>query len=203
MSEVKYAGLDKPDQGTVYWPMSGSLSRFLVVRTHTDPLTVLPGVRQVVRELDPSAPLSNVATIDELVAQSLERPQSLSLLVGGFAVVALALSVVGIYGVMAYYVQQHLKDISIRMALGGSSADVLRLIVGQGMKVVALGVLVGLLTSLGLSRLTANLLFGVGAVRPAGFHRCDRPSFDGRPGSVLHTCATRHHGGACRLLRTE
>jgi ABC-type antimicrobial peptide transport system permease subunit len=77
--------------------------------------------------------------------------------------------VFGIYGVMAYYVQQHLKEISIRMALGGSSVDVLRLIVGQGMKVVTLGVLVGLLTSLGLSRLTANLLFGVGASDPLVF----------------------------------
>jgi putative ABC transport system permease protein len=149
--------------------MSRSLSRYLVVRTHADPLTVFPAVRQVVRELEPDAPLSNVATIDELVAQSLERPQSLSLLVGSFALVALALSVFGIYGVMAYYVQQHLKEISIRMALGGSSVDVLRLIVGQGMKVVTLGVLVGLLTSLGLSRLTANLLFGVGASDPLVF----------------------------------
>jgi putative ABC transport system permease protein len=164
VTEVKYVGLDAPDQGTVYSPMSGSsLFRYLVVRTHTDPLNVLPAVRHVVRELDPSAPLSNVATIDELVAQSLEQPQSLSLLVGGFALVALILSVVGIYGVMAYYVQQHTKDISIRLALGGSSSDVLRLIVGQGMTVVSSGVVVGLLVALVLTRLMSSLLFAVGA----------------------------------------
>jgi putative ABC transport system permease protein len=166
VSEVKYVGLDKPDQGTVYSPLSGSLSRHLVVRTHTDPATVLPALRQVVREMEPDAPLSSVATIDDLVAQSLERPQSLSILVGGFAVIALALSVFGIYGVMAYYVQQHLRDIGIRMALGGDSADVLRLIVGQGMKVVVLGVAIGLLTAFGLARLAASLLFGVGAADP-------------------------------------
>ncbi len=83
------------------------------------------------------------ATMDELVARSLERPRSLSMLVGGFAIVALLLSAIGIYGVMAYYVQQHTKDISIRLALGGSPRDVLRLVVGQGMQVVATGVVVG------------------------------------------------------------
>jgi predicted permease len=163
VSEVKYAGLDQPDQGTVYWPLSGSLVRFLVLRTDADPVTVLPAVRQVIRGLEPSAPFSNVATIDELAARSLQRPQSLSLLVGGFALVALMLSIIGIYGVMSHYVQQHTKDISIRLALGGSSSVVLRLIVGQGMKIVSSGVLVGLLAALVLTRLMSNLLFGVGA----------------------------------------
>jgi putative ABC transport system permease protein len=162
VSEVKYLGLDKPDQGTVYSPLSGSLRRYVVLRTRADPQTVLPAVRQVVRQLDPSAPLSNVATIDELVTQSLERPQSLSLLVGSFALVALVLSIIGIYGVMAHYVQQHSKDISIRVALGGSSADVMRLVVGQGMKVVASGVVIGVLAALALTRLMASLVFGVG-----------------------------------------
>ena len=114
-----------------------------MLRAQTDPLSVVPAVRHVVRQLDPSAPLSNVATIDELAAESLEQPQSLSRLVGAFALVALVLSVVGIYGVMSYYVQQHLKDISIRVALGGSSSDIIRLVVGQGMKVVTGGVVVG------------------------------------------------------------
>ncbi len=172
VSDVKYAGLDRPDRGTVYWPMAGrgshpmerltSRFRYLLLRTSTDPVTVLPAVRRVIRELDPSLPFSNVATIDDLVAQSLQMPRSLSLLVGGFAIVALVLSTVGIYGVMAYYVQQHSKDISIRLALGGSPADVLRLIVGHGMMVVASGVLVGLLTALVLTRLMSSLLFGIG-----------------------------------------
>ena len=163
VSEVKYIGLDEPDQGTVYTPMSGSLFRYVVLRAQTDPLSVAPAVRHVVRQLDPSAPLSNVATIEELAGESLEQPQSLSRLVGGFALVALVLSVVGIYGVMSYYVQQHLKDISIRVALGGSSTDIIRLVVGQGMKVVTGGVVIGVLTALALTRLITSLLFGVGA----------------------------------------
>jgi predicted permease len=164
VSEVKYAGLDKPDDGTVYWPMSDQrLARFLVVRTAGDPASIVPALQRTVRELDPSAPLSSVATMDDLIAQSLERPQSLSVLVASFALVALVLSVVGIYGVMGYYVQQHLKDISIRMALGGNSASVLRLVVGQGMRVVVIGVVLGVVAALGLARLVSSLLFGVSA----------------------------------------
>ena len=101
--------------------------------------------------------------------QSLVRPQSLSLLVTGFAVVALLLSVIGIYGVMGYYVQQQRKEISIRVALGGSRADVARLVIGQGMSVVAWGIVVGLVLALATTRLTASLLFGVGASDPLAY----------------------------------
>ena len=124
---------------------------------------MLPSVQQVIRQLDPTVPFSAVATVDELVARSLQAPRSLSLLVGAFAVVALVLSVIGIYGVMAYYVQQNTKDIGIRLALGGRPRDVLRLIVGQGMQVVSTGVVIGLAVALALTRLMVSLLFGVGA----------------------------------------
>ena len=97
------------------------------------------------------------------MARSLERPRSLSMLVAGFAIVALMLSTIGIYGVMAYYVQQHTKDISIRLALGGSPRDLLRLVVGQGMQVVATGVVVGLVVAFVGTRLVSTVLFGVGA----------------------------------------
>jgi putative ABC transport system permease protein len=170
VSEVKYAGLDKPDEGTVYWPMDGG-SRFrnVVLRTGTDPASVLPAVRRVVRELDAGVPFTNAATADDLIARSLQRPRSLSALIAGFAVVALILSIVGIYGVMAYYVQQHAKDIGVRLALGGSPGDVLRLIVGQAMKVVTSGVAIGLLASLATTRMISGLLFGVGAVDARSF----------------------------------
>jgi putative ABC transport system permease protein len=169
VSDVKYIGLDQPDQGTVYSPLSGQLSGFVVLRTLGNPLSVLPSVRHVARELDPNVPLTSVATIDELVAQSLETPRSLSALLAGFALVALVLSVVGIYGVMAYDVQQHAKDISIRLALGGRTVDVLRLVVGQGMTVVMGGVVVGLLTAFASTRLVSSLLFGVSAADASTF----------------------------------
>jgi putative ABC transport system permease protein len=169
VSDVKYVGLDQPDPGTVYAPMTAAPSRFLVVRTAAAVQSVLPAIRNVVRELEPGAPLSSVATIDDLVAQSVQGTQSLSLLVTAFASVALVLSVFGIYGVMAYYVQQHLKDIGIRIALGGSAADLLKLIVGQGMTVVGVGIAAGLAAAFGLARMSERLLFGVSAADPLVF----------------------------------
>ncbi len=149
--------------------MAGSLSRYLVLRADTDPAAVLPVVRHAIRELDATVPLSSVATIDELVGRSLQTPRSLSALIGSFAMVALMLSIVGIYGVMAYYVQQHTKDIGIRLALGARRADVLWHVVRQGMTLVTSGTVVGLLTALVVTRLMASLLFGVGALDAATF----------------------------------
>jgi len=173
VSDVKYAGLDKPNEGSVYWPLAGrggvaplpqatTRFRYLLVRTDRDAMALLPSVRRIVRDLDPSIPLSGVALIDDLVATSMQAQRSLSALIAALAAVALVLSAVGIYGVMAYYVQQHAKDISIRLALGGGPSDVLQLIVGQGMTVVAAGVALGLLAAVFLTGLMASLLFGVG-----------------------------------------
>ncbi len=164
VSEVKYLGLDKPDEGAVYWPMSGSsLTGYLVVRTRADPAPLGPTLQRTARELDPSVSLSSIATMEDLVRESLDQPESLSLLVSAFAFVALVLSVVGICGVMGYYVQQHVKEIGIRIALGGTSADVLRLMLGQGMRIVAVGVVCGLVAAFAATRLLSNLLFGVSA----------------------------------------
>jgi putative ABC transport system permease protein len=169
VSDVKYVGLDQPDQGTVYTPMPGGLARFVVLRTEGRPQALVPSVRQRLRELDPNVPLTSVATIDDLVTGSLDQPRSLSIIVGAFAAIALLLSAVGIYGVMAYYVQQHAKDISIRLALGGRSADVLRLVLGRGMAVVLAGVVAGLLAAFASTRLFASLFFNVSAADPSTF----------------------------------
>jgi putative ABC transport system permease protein len=175
VSEVKYAGLDKPDDGTVYTAMPGQGSssparvRFFMARTDIDATTLASAVRQAVRDLDPSLPLAGFATFDDLVEQALQGPRSISALVGSFAAVALILSLVGIYGVMAYYVQQQTKDISIRLALGGRPRHVLGLIVGEGMKVVTSGVLAGLVVAFGATRLMSSLLFGVGAADAVTF----------------------------------
>jgi putative ABC transport system permease protein len=167
VSAVKYGGLDQPDQGTIYRPLSGGMARYLVVRTESEPMTIATSLQQTVRELEPAAPLSNVATMTALVDRSLARPQSLSWLVTSFAVIALLLSVIGIYGVMGHFVQQHLKEISIRMALGSSQTDVARLVLGQGLAVVSAGIAVGVIIAVAATRLIASLLFGVGALNPS------------------------------------
>jgi hypothetical protein len=164
VSEVKYAGLERPDQGTVYWSLGDDTSRVAVMRAQGNPSAVLPGVRGVVSGLDPNVVLTDVATIDQLVADSLDSSRALSLLVASLAGIALLLSVVGIYGVMAFYVEQHSRDISIRMALGGRTRNVLQLVVGRGLAVVAAGIGLGLLGAFASTRLMATLLFGVDPV---------------------------------------
>ncbi|HRC87928.1 MAG TPA: FtsX-like permease family protein, partial [Thermoanaerobaculia bacterium] len=180
VGEVKYLGLDQPDQGTVYWPivqrsprspMERFSSRFayFFVRTAAEPRALLPAVRQVVRRLDPALPLEEAATQDELLRDAVEVPRLLSTLVLGFALVALLLSVVGIYGVMSYFVQQHTREIGIRLALGGRPQAVRRLVVSRGLQVVALGVALGLVAALALSGLLASLLFQVEPTDPRTF----------------------------------
>jgi ABC-type antimicrobial peptide transport system permease subunit len=176
---VKYDGLRAPDQGVVYTPMSESgtglagsqsgRSRYLIMRTALSSDAVLPQIRRALRDIDPSLPLSSAATIDGLVEDSLNQPRGLSLVVGALALVALILSVVGIYGVMAHYVQQQMKDISIRLALGGTPRSVLGLVVGRGMTLVAWGVALGVGVAFVLARMLSSLLFGVGAADPLTF----------------------------------
>jgi predicted permease len=164
VTDAKYDGLAKPDTGTVYWGLPPQTqAAYLIARTRVDPESVLPAIRQAVHDLDPDVPLSTAATMEALIDQSLERPRSLSWLVAAFAGVALLLSIVGIYGVMAYYVQQHAKDISIRVALGGRPMDVLRLIVGKGMRIVSSGIAIGVLSAIAGTRFIASLLYGVSA----------------------------------------
>jgi putative ABC transport system permease protein len=166
VSDVKYAGLDRPDDGTVYTSLDGRTSRFVVLRTPGRPEALAAPLRQALGRLEPAAPLTDIATMETLVDEALERPRSLSLLVAGFASVALLLSAIGIYGTMNYYVQQHLRDIGIRIALGGNRTDVARLVIGQAMLVVALGIVLGVGLAFATTRFMSSLLFGVGALDP-------------------------------------
>ena len=165
VSDVKHMGLDSEDEGTVYYPIPPTAFRFryLFVRTEVDPITLTPSIRQIVRELDPTLPLANLATMDQLVANSLEEPRYLTILVSTFASVALLLSVIGIYGVMSYFVQQHMRDIGIRIALGGGPSNVLAMVVRNGMRLVAVGTALGVVAALALTRYMSTLLFEVGA----------------------------------------
>ena len=113
--------------------------------------------------------MADVATMEGLIGKSLARARFNTLLVSGFAGLALLLAGVGIYGVMAYSVSQRAHEIGVRMALGARAGDVVRLVVGQGMSLAVAGVAIGLGASLALTRLMKSLLFGVGATDPATF----------------------------------
>ena len=161
VATVKFVGLDAPDQGTVYYPFVDLRDGYVVLRTRGDPSSLTADLRTAVRELDPNLALSNIATGDELVADSLASPRYLSVLIGMFALAAVVLSVVGIYGVMAHFVEQHTRDIGIRLALGGDPSAMRRMVVLQGLRFVVSGIALGTGASYLMAQLMRTLLFGV------------------------------------------
>ncbi len=169
VAHVKNYGIDNESRVEVFLPVLQSPQPFrvLVVRTDTgNPASVAGAVRNAVYRMDPNQPVYNVVTMEELVANSLTAKRVALLLLGIFAVAALALSAVGLYGVISYSVTQRTQEIGIRMALGASAGDVLGMVLRQGMTLVAAGVAAGLLTAFGLTRLMSKLLFGVSATDP-------------------------------------
>ncbi len=134
----------------------------LIVRTTTSqPTALTASIRNALAQVDPGVPLTRVRLFEDYIAQSLARPRFNAFLLSIFAGVALLLTAIGIYGVMAYSVAQRRQEIGIRMALGAQKQDVLRLVVGGGMKLTALGVLIGLSAALALTRLLGNMLYGM------------------------------------------
>jgi len=136
-------------------------SMTFVIRTRADATVVASAARNVVQTLDPQQPLSDVRTLDDLVGDSIARQRFNTLLLAVFAIVALLLSSMGIYGVMSYSVVQRTNEIGIRMALGAQVSDVLKLIFKAGMLNALIGVGIGLAASFALSRVMTKLLFGV------------------------------------------
>ena len=141
----------------------------LHVRATGDAAQITAAVRGVVNELAPNLPLLNVQTLGDRIDQSLDGPRAQTRLLAFFGLLALLLSSIGIYGVMAYSVAQRTREIGIRMALGARSQNVLSLVVGQGMALVGIGVALGLIAAFAVTRLIGSLLFGVGAADPVTF----------------------------------
>ena len=143
--------------------------RDLVVKTEIEPTSLAATVRQAVWEIDKDQPVSNISTMEGIVAESIARQRVSMLLLGIFAAVAMILAAVGIYGVMSYSIAQRRNEIGIRMALGAQKMDVLKLTVGSGLKLVAIGLVLGLVGALLLTRLMSTLLFGISATDPLTF----------------------------------
>ena len=182
VGHVRQWGLDRdqtaPVRNEVYLPLSQIPEVFMksmasqgtfVARTAGDPLPALPGIRQAILESGNNQPVYSVRTMEQVVSSSIADRRFAMLLLGIFAALALLLAAVGIYGVISYTVAQRTREIGIRMALGAGQSDVLRVVVGQGMAPVWIGLGVGLVASFGLTRLMSGMLYGVSAADPLTF----------------------------------
>ena len=168
VGDIRHFGVAEPPRAEYYFPFrQDPLSeQTFVVRGEGDSAALLPAIRAALRAQDPDLAVANVRTLSDLVAASVAQPRFRAWLLAIFAALALLLSAVGIYGVLATTVLQRTREIGVRMALGASRSDVLAMIVKQGMSLVGLGLAAGLAASLALSRILSGLLYQVSATDP-------------------------------------
>jgi len=180
VSDLKQFGLNSIAPAAVFVPLTQVSDDVLLVarqfvtikfalKTGVDPLTLTSSVKRAMLDIDSSLPITNVQSLEEIVAFSLKQDRFNTLVLGLFAGIGLILALIGIYGVVSYSVTQRTREIGIRLALGAGRGDVLRLIVFQGMLPAMIGVAIGIGGALGLTRLLASFLYGVTATDPLTF----------------------------------
>ena len=171
VSDVKHAGLDAEVHPTAYWPYPELTFGFmtLAIRTDGDPLWLASAVRQTVLSLDKDQPVSELRTMESLLAASTARARFATVLTSAFAAIALLLALLGIYGVVTYNVEDRTREIGIRLAFGATLGGVQRMLLRQGVALALWGTLFGAAAALGLTQLMASLLFGTKAHDPLTF----------------------------------
>jgi len=170
VKDVIHKGLrsgPRPSLYSIPAPKRRYVLGFFNVRTVGNPLSVAGGVRQIVRELDPSVEVTDLQTMTALLNDQLFRERSLSSLVGFFSLLALVLACLGLYGTLSYSVVRRTREIGVRLALGAQRQDVLSLIVRQGLKLALIGIVIGLGAALVVPRLVSSLLYGITPTDPA------------------------------------
>jgi putative ABC transport system permease protein len=172
--DVRERGYEPAQKPGVYLPYAQApdtwaIPEFLIVRTAGDPLNLAAAARRVVAAVDPAQPVSAVQSLDAIVDVDVaDRRQQMALL-GAFAALAVLLAAIGIYGMLSYGVAQRRREIGLRMALGASSASVMRLVVGRGLVLTAIGIAAGVAGGWGATRMMSTLLYGVTPGDPATF----------------------------------
>jgi predicted permease len=171
VGDLRHEGLQVPPRPEVYVPLAQDPLPYFAValRTAGDPAALAVPLREAMREIDADQPVSRLRPMAELVAAATSGTRFQGALLGAFAAVALALAAVGIYGVMAHAVAHRTREIGVRMALGAARSDIMRLVVGQGMRLAAAGIALGIGGALALTRLLSAQLFGVAPSDPATF----------------------------------
>ena len=175
VADIRQMGLDEPVKAEMYFPYQQVKDepfytpRDLVIRTNGDTSSLVGAVRGVVHEVDPDQPVSDVATMAELLGTEASQRRMGMIMLVAFAVLALLLASIGIYGVLAYFVTQHISEIGLRMALGATRTNILLLVLRKGMGLTLLGVAIGIAVAFAATRLMSSLLFGVKAADPLTF----------------------------------
>jgi putative ABC transport system permease protein len=171
LGDTKLYGLANPSRLEVYLPFRQSPRNdmSLVVKSKIDPAVLTSGIRGAIASIDRDQPVFGIATMKQLVGNSVATQRITLVLLGLFSALALVLAAIGIYGVISYSVAQRSHEIGIRMALGARRGDVMRMILAQGAKIAGIGVIIGIIASFCLTRLMTSLLFSVSAADPATF----------------------------------
>jgi putative ABC transport system permease protein len=171
VGDVKTNGLDEAVGSMIYWPhfQFPELFNTIVVRSDGEPSRLFPAMKAAIWAVKKNQAISKIETMDQVLSESLARRRLYMILLGVFAGAALLLAGVGIYGMVSYSVNQRIREMGIRIAIGAERGDVLRLVLGHGAKVGLLGIVIGIAAALGLTRLMASLLFGVSATDPLTF----------------------------------
>ena len=197
VADVRASAIADPAQPALYIPFAqrSVTDLTLAVRTSGDPTRLVGPIRAAVRELDPDQPLSSWMTMSDIVAASVQQPRDRTTLLSAFALVAVMLAAIGVYGVMAYGVTERTQEIGVRVALGAGARDVMRLVIGGALGMTAIGVALGLAGGFAASRLLGSLLFGVGAT--------DVPTFLAAAGMILGVAALASWIPARRAARVD
>jgi len=171
VGQVKHSGLAGGPEASIYVPylQEPIPSMIFVVRSTSDQQATVAAVRSAVQSVDKDQPIYKIKSMEQIVSDSIAHPRSISLLLGAFAGIALVLTVLGIYGLVAYFVTQRTQEIGIRVALGAQRRDIFKLVVSEGMKLFLIGLVIGVGIAFGLARVLSSLLYGISASDPATF----------------------------------
>jgi predicted permease len=169
--ETSSIGTEGSAKGVYYFPLyqENSPSTFLIARTNGDPAALAGAIRAAVHDVDPTQPVSDLRTMDQRITLSMGPRRSAVTLLSVFAAMALILAAVGLFGLIRYNVTQRMQEIGVRMAIGASRKDILRMVLGESLRLALLGVAGGLVAAFALTRVLSSLLYGVSATDPLTF----------------------------------